>query len=171
MLFTVLMVTAAVPCYSSITGSVNYAFMSNYTEFNRKSQWLILRDHILCFSVDHTANDSEWCCCQLITGTERSIKDLYWWGFGVREALMQDHANIMIWALYSLLRSGGEASCTLCGDNKRSIVRVCVRYCVCGPLCDGGSGGSTAWWGDCDQVSCDGWKRTQWPLDGESKQL
>lgn len=32
------------------------------------------------------------------------------------------HANIMIWALFSQLKSRGEASCTLSGDNKRPIV-------------------------------------------------
>lgn len=69
----------------------------------------------------------------------------------------------MIWAL----KSTGVASCTILGDNKQSIVRSSVCVCVCVFVMEGQR---QSWWGDCDQVSCDGWKRTQWTLEKESKQ-
>lgn len=48
---------------------------------------------------------------------------------------MRDHANIMIWALFSQLESGGEASCTLSGDNKQPIVCVSEYVIVCVCVC------------------------------------
>ena len=94
---------------------------------------------------------SVWPCSLLSTtlitimrGNESYINGLYWWGFRVNEGLIQGLANILTWALFSQLWSGGEASCTLVGSNKRPIVCVWVRdwVCVCVCLCDGGSGGS-----------------------------
>lgn len=154
-------VIAIIPCYSSNFFISPHMTLYLYTVLHRKClrKQLIQFGHIYSLHVDYIDSDEESCCCHLTTGNECFINGLYWRGFGVNEGLLWDHANFMILALSSYLEgrlpvnSVGITSGSLC-VSEYVIECVCVRVFVMVEE----EGRAQPWWGDCDQVSCDGWK-------------